>query len=506
MGRKNRSDKKLDQLFGHKSRSGGSETSVNASLEQVKPHAKTGAGHSVLSLDTFRLRPGSLWNMIGRLGSKPPGSQDTPSAPIVETSITYAIDTFDHELIVGWAIHSGGIETIRVFRDGKMIGLAELGLVRLDVHKVFPEIAESSKSGFSFHLGAHLEEGSFEVTLEFESRDGTRARFSKKVMKVSLAESPCEDASRRDTDQPLRSGFPYQITHLLRKFLPGTYDIESCWTDDLMVQAANDLCLLWQGGARSPSLNKYILFLKTMHHRFQLVHSMFPKYNQISNIKSKDWIVAATSPAELLSIANYLYILKSHGLHGHFLEFGCFKGHSSCCLSYCCHELDIPMEIFDSFAGLPPSDSTYYSAGDFCGTRAEVSANIEELGTPQVVSLNEGYFSDTLPHFNKNPVICIWMDVDLFTSAQDVAQILDRLPARSALFTHEFPPDGTSAGRVVPEVSEVFPPILDRLESLGRKPVGRYLNGMLGAIWDAAQGIPVMPHECLMKLVHLGDF
>jgi hypothetical protein len=51
----------------------------------------------------------------------------------------------------------------------------------------------------------------------------------------------------------------------------------------------------------------------------------------------------------------------------------------------------------------------------------------------------------------------------------------------------------------------VFPPILDRFESLGRSPVGRHVYGWSGAIWDASQGIPVIPHEVLMKLVNIGE-
>jgi hypothetical protein len=163
------------------------------------------------------------------------------------------------------------------------------------------------------------------------------------------------------------------------------------------------------------------------------------------------------------------------------------------------------MEIFDSFAGLPPSDSDYYSAGEFCGTLAEVRAHIDEFGDPRGVTFHEGFFADTLPRLGRRPVICIWMDVDLYNSARDVARIFDWLPRASVVFTHEFPPDGAEGGRVIPGRSEVFPPILDRFESLGRHPVGRYLDGALGAIWDAAEGIPVLPQPLLMELVNLSE-
>jgi hypothetical protein len=324
-------------------------------------------------------------------------------------------------------------------------------------------------------------------------------------MKTYLEESLSENEFRAGIDVPARSGFPYEITKLLSKFRPGIYERESIWTDEQVARAVDDLTLLWHRGARSPSLNKYVLFLKTMHHRFHWIYRMFPKYNSSTDFGAKDWLSVGTSPDELLPIAHQLYVLRSNGLLGYFLEFGCFKGYSSCCLSFCCHQLGLPMEIFDSFAGLPPSEGTEYSVGDFCGTLAEVSGHIQEFGEPRIVNFNQGFFSESLPHFDKNPILCVWMDVDLASSARDVAQILDRLPRTSVVFTHEFPPDGVQAGRVIPERSLVFPPLLERFESLGRSPVGRHLYGWLGAIWDAAQGIPVIPHEDLMNLVSLGD-
>ena len=52
------------------------------------------------------------------------------------------------------------------------------------------------------------------------------------------------------------------------------------------------------GPPRSPFLNKYILYSKTMYYRFKCINLMFPKFNELSNIDSKDWSAVATSPAE----------------------------------------------------------------------------------------------------------------------------------------------------------------------------------------------------------------
>jgi hypothetical protein len=384
-----------------------------------------------------------------------------------------------------------------------MVGRAERGFERPDIHAAYPGIAGSDRSGFRFALGHHLKEGSTQVNLQIESEDGTLANTHQEIF--CLKEKLSEGGFRPGIDLAARSGFPFEITRLLRKFRPETYDLASAWPDDLMAEAVDDLRLLWKSRTRSPFLNKYLLYLKTMYHRFNWINAMFPKLNDLSSVSADDGAAIATSPQEMLAIANQLFVLKSNGLIGSFLEFGCFKGHSSCCLSSCCQELDLSMEIFDSFAGFPPLSSSCHLAGTWSGTLSEVSDHVMEFGKPQVVNFNKGYFSDTLPHFAKGPVMCIWMDVDIFSSAQDVAKIFDRLPRNSVLFTHEFRHNSAPAGRIIPETSEVFPPILDRFESLGWDPVGRYLTGDLGAIWDAAQGIPVIPHHCLMNLVQIGE-
>jgi hypothetical protein len=434
-----------------------------------------------------RIGLGNLRALIGRL--LPAGAAQALSG----RQIRYHLDIFDHEYIYGWALHRSGIGEIRVFCNDRAIGRAEIGIERPDVYWAFPDISGSYRSGFRFPLMRHLEGHSSEIRIEIEARDGTQRRTSKEVMRIRLEESLSENDFRPGIDVPVRSGFPFEITKLLCKFRAEIYEREPTWTDEQMAQAVDDLTMLWQHGARSPSLNRYALFLKTMQHRFHAIRRMFPNYNRFADSGAKDWLCVATSPDELVAIANQLYVLKSNGLHGYFLEFGCFKGYSSCCLSFCCHQLGLPMEIFDSFAGLPASDSTYYSVGEFCGSLAEVSAHIQEFGEPRAVNFHKGYFSETLPHFKKNPNLCIWMDVDLFSSARDVAQVLDRLPRASVVFTHEFPPDGAQGGRVIPERSEVFPPILDRFASLGRSPVGRHVYGWSGAIWDASEGIPVIP-------------
>jgi O-methyltransferase len=421
-------------------------------------------------------------------------------------SILYHVDKCDASSVVGWAVHRSGIKEVRLFADGVAIGRAAVGVPRGDVHQAYPTLTDSARSGFLFPLeSVPLRREGTDLTIEFVSRDGTVARETRQVTRMALREKVTDNLFRPGVDAPLRSGLPFEVTKLLHTLAPGTYPPDRVWGDELMLRAVADLKKCWVNEARAPSLNRYVLFLKAMYHRFRGIRSRFPKSNAHADLGAKDAVGVATDPEEMLAIANHLYVLKSNGLDGYFLEFGCFKGHSSCCLSQCCHELGLRMEVFDSFAGLPPSDSAYYAAGEFCGTLEEVTGHLREFGQPQVVGYNKGYFCDTVPSFAKGPLLCVWMDVDLVSSARDVAPLLDRLPRASALFTHEFPPDGAEGGRLVLSKSEVFPPLHERFRSLGRSPVARYLCGCTGALWDADEGIPVLPFDALMSLARLGE-
>jgi hypothetical protein len=170
----------------------------------------------------------------------------------------------------------------------------------------------------------------------------------------------------------------------------------------------------------------------------------------------KDRWSLATTPKELLMIANQLFILRSHGVEGCVLECGCFKGYSSCCLSISCHRLGYPLVIADSFAGLPPGPETvgegrYYQVGDFTGSRAEVEQNLQTFGDPAGVEFVEGWYSDTLKCWDR-PLALLWMDVDLDSSVRDVLNpCLPHLDPRSVIFSHEFMERSVEGSKIVAE-------------------------------------------------------
>ena len=214
--------------------------------------------------------------------------------------------------------------------------------------------------------------------------------------------------------------------------------------------------LLSKEGQRDPHVRQWINFLAAQFAQYKIVYELFPKTN-LGREGMIDELTVATSHAEMLVIANQLYILRSYDVEGCLLECGCFKGYSSCCLSIACRRLGYPMFIADSFAGLPSQapetigNDRVYDKGDYAGSRTEVERNLRTLGEPAGVELLEGWFSDTLKGWNR-PIAVLWMDVNLTSSAVDVlTPCLPFLDPRGILFSHEFLPPTVKDSKIIQE-------------------------------------------------------
>jgi hypothetical protein len=152
----------------------------------------------------------------------------------------------------------------------------------------------------------------------------------------------------------------------------------------------------------------------------------------------KDEVAVATSPEEMLCIARALYVLDSFDVDGAVLECGCFKGFSSCCLSWACDFLGRELIVADSFQGLPDVEHTFYDAGDFRGDFEGVSSTISALGRPECVRFVKGWFSESLSGVD-DPLSLMWLDVDLYQSTLDVlGNVYGNLDPRGVIFSHEF--------------------------------------------------------------------
>lgn len=120
--------------------------------------------------------------------------------------------------------------------------------------------------------------------------------------------------------------------------------------------------MIRDGIRQSPAVRKYLSYLSIMSSIFELIFAFFLKENPGREGK-KDELAVATSPDEMLFIARSLYILDSYGVKGAVLECGCFKGFSSCCLSWACDYLGRDLIVADSFQGLPDVEHTFYDPG-----------------------------------------------------------------------------------------------------------------------------------------------
>ncbi len=154
--------------------------------------------------------------------------------------------------------------------------------------------------------------------------------------------------------------------------------------------------MVQEGILRSQAVRKYLFFLSTMSGIFEQIYAHFLKENRGREGK-KDETAVATSPDEMLFIARSLYLLDSYGVTGSVLECGCFKGFSTCCLSWVCDFLGRNLIVADSFQGLPEVEHTFYEKGDFRGDFEGVVSTVSTLGRPECIRFVKGWFSESLP-------------------------------------------------------------------------------------------------------------
>jgi len=134
---------------------------------------------------------------------------------------------------------------------------------------------------------------------------------------------------------------------------------------------------------------------------------------------------------------------------GIVVECGSYKGGSAVNLSLAARMAGRKLLLCDSFAGLPRPSSAdavhthcdgiteRYSEGDWCGTLAEVKANVSRYGAPEVCEFLVGYFDNTLPRLRESVAVA-FCDVDLTDSLRTCLRYLwPLMPIGGAIFTHE---------------------------------------------------------------------
>jgi hypothetical protein len=380
-----------------------------------------------------------------------------------------------------------------------MVGAATTVIARPDVGAALPEVPESGHAGFAyaFRPGDFTTSGAAQAAVALRFVGAGRVK-QLEPMSVPILRSTADVATLP------RSPFPASITTLLLRASP-RLDQADFRDREVGFEAVDLLSWLAERGPRPlDGLYTYLGYLRSVDSHARFVERYFPRLNRRAG-SDRDVACVLTSRSELLAIAHHLFVLADAGAPGGLLEFGCYKGYSTSLLSFACRQIGRPMEVFDSFAGLPAVGSTFYRAGDFTGTLEEVKGHVSAFGAIDAVAFHEGFFSESVPRWNRKPVACIWMDVDLERSADDALRIFDALDVRGALFSHECLPQDFDAGRVVPRrgVDQVIGPILDAFAGSGRRPAGAFVAGQTGAFWDEASGIPVLGSDALERLLAL---
>jgi len=405
------------------------------------------------------------------------------------------VDTITHLGAGGWAFSDDEHPLlVEAWCEGRLIGTTYAKQPRDDVAAAFPNSRNSRDSGYWIDFDLTAVPGTeliLNVYLKVPRSNGAESlQIGEGRIVTSINYQRCIEAAR---STHLVGPVPREIMSL----------INGLWTNLSMTEEAiaeKVLLLLSSPRARTlPFMAQYGRFLTEIWTHFQFVERYFPQCNEDRSPSDKDFFCKVNSPAELMSIAHQLYVLRSYGLIGDFAEFGCFKGYSTSMLSFACAHLGIKMHVFDSFQGLPPSESVQYRPGDFSSGVDEVRQNVECFGAASSVAFHPGYFSNSLRDFCPPPLMCLWMDVDLESSAQDVMTIADRIDARGTVFSHECTPHNFEQDRIIANRSadSVIPPILDRFCAMNAPLVGRFVSGNTGAFWRRDLGIPVLSNRVL---------
>lgn len=407
---------------------------------------------------------------------------------------THHIDYITYLGASGWVFGEfGTVSRVKAICNGEKLAETSTLNLRPDVGALFPSSPGAQQSGFFL---------SFDQTrLDQKSVSAVQIFAECGADEILIGESFVADPER--FEENLKRGRAAGRTALPLGVANSVYASgENC---ELNI---DNVCKI----LRSPDLrsireiSNYARYIGSCWSHFNFVARFFPIANRDAKVGDKDYLCKLNSAIEMMSIAHHLYVLKSYGVNGALAEFGCFKGFSASMLSFACSLLGIEMHVYDSFEGLPRSASTFYKKGDFAGSAEEVRGNISQFGVIEPVVFHRGFFSDSLKKELPPPLIVLWMDVDLASSATDLIPAMEMLSPMGAIFSHESNPENFTAGGPIPGhggPSDVVSPILSYYKRAPSGAAGLFVAGDTGAFWRAEEGIPVLPTDQLRQVLQM---
>jgi O-methyltransferase len=407
--------------------------------------------------------------------------------------IHHALDFANFSFVAGWAYSDAGPMTVIVQADGQEPIRMTPAVIRTDVNDGRGLSADRATGFvfFPFKLWPGVV-GRLSLRLTFD--DGR-----KPVVQEIVVFAP------KSGDAPVtaRTPFPADVFPLMVQAEPALSAVTAWSLADMEAGVETLRFLIDRGDRLGLPLIRYRRFLETMRTASSFALANILPFNTHSKMGEKDFWTLGTDLGEHMALSNYLYCLKSHGVEGDVAEFGCFKGLSSSVLSTACRHLGVTLHIYDSFGGLPASASPYYVASEFRGSLDEVRDNIERFGDLPSCEFHPGFFSDSMAGRTRKPLCLAWVDVDLESSAQDMAAIFDDLSPRGGVISNEAMGHHYDNGRIIQtsHTDAVLPVLLEALQTRFGPVRGDHLANCSGSLYAAESGLPVLPWAPLQRLL-----
>jgi hypothetical protein len=413
-----------------------------------------------------------------------------------------SVDALAGARIAGWALGRGPL-AVEAWLGDRCIARGLPAISRPDVAHVYPGRQGAATSGFAFDLPAGILPPDALGELQIIARPTRRWLPSTTIASFQIAGDGLERKLGEAGDSGIVGPFPKQVIDAIAAVWPEECADLGSAAGQGRFAARLKRIMLTPGLNALPVFADYARYLATTLAHCRFVERHFPATNRHAEAGAADFHCKPNSVRELFAIIHQLYVLNSWGVAGDFAEFGCFKGYSSAMLSFACAQLGLKMHIFDSFEGLPPAPGSGYEAGQYAGGLDEVRDHVARFGVMDCVSFHKGFFADTFRDWRPQPLMCLWMDVDLEVSARDLMVAAEALDPRASLFSHECSAGIFQDGCIVtaPSPDNPIAPMLARHEDLGRALTGQYIAGYTGAFWPHGTGIPVIDTNVLTDLL-----